>query len=183
MDKSGIIAQRIPKAPLERRVYAFLIDFIVVWLVSSLVTNLFLEFIIFVALWLVLRVIIVQANKGQSLGCWAMDLKIFDLKYRRLPSLLTLTKREGIIGIGAFVAMIGFKINFQDALLMLLLLTPLIIDGIAMFSDEEYNQAFHDRICDTIIIQTKRGFSLDLRVKKLIKEAKETWEKNQRRYK
>ncbi|NCO76197.1 MAG: RDD family protein [Cyanobacteria bacterium] len=172
--------RRSPKAPFDRRGYAFLIDFVVVWIISSLVTNIILEFLIFTLLWLILRVIVVDKNKGQSLGNWAMDLKIVDLKFNRLPSLLSLTKREGIIALGGFLAMIGLKINFQDFLLMILFMTPLILDVLTVFTNDQYNQAFHDRISGTIIIQTKRGFSLDLRLKKLFREARKTWRKNRK---
>jgi hypothetical protein len=34
-------------------------------------------------------------------------------------------------------------------------------------ADEEAQQAFHDRVAQTIVIQTRRGFSLDIRLKKL----------------
>ncbi|AFZ53063.1 RDD family protein [Cyanobacterium aponinum UTEX 3222] len=173
--------RRVPKAPFERRAYAFLIDFIIVWIFSSLVTNIFLELVIFVLLWFIFRVIIVQINKGQSLGRWAMDLKIADIRRKRQPSMVSMSKREGVIALIAFTAMIGLKINFKDSLLMVLLLTPIIVDGLTIFSDDEYNQAFHDRLCDTIIIQTRRGFSLDLRLKKLFKEAKETWQKKRKK--
>lgn len=183
MYSEEILFRRSPKAPFDRRAYAFLIDFIVVWLISSLVTNIFLEFLVFTLLWWILRVIIVDKNKGQSLGRWTMDLKIVDLRFNRLPSLLTLTKREGTVAIGAFLAMIALKVNFQDFLLMMLFATPLLLDGLTIFTDDQYNQSFHDRISGTMITQTKRGFSLDLRLKKLFKETGKTWEKNRRRYK
>lgn len=173
--------RRSPKAPFDRRAYAFLIDFIGVSTISSLVTNIFLEFVVFTLLWLVLRVIIVDKNRGQSLGRWAMDLKVTDLRLNRLPSIITLAKREGIIAMGAFLAMIGLQINFQDFLLMMLFATPLILDGLTVFTENQYNQAFHDRISGTIITQTKRGFSLDLRLKKLFREAQKTLQKNKRR--
>jgi uncharacterized RDD family membrane protein YckC len=153
----------------------------VVWLISSLVTNLFLEFIIFTLLWFVLRVIVVQANQGQSLGRWAMDLKIIDLRWKRLPSIVTLSKREGILAVAAFIAMIGLKINFRDLLLMFVCLVPLVADAIIILSDDENNQSFHDRLSDTMITQTRRGFSLDLKMKKLINEVKETWRKKQKK--
>lgn len=181
MYSEGNQFRRVPKAPFERRAYAFLIDFIIVWIFSSLVTNIFLEFVIFLLLWFILRVIIVQVNKGQTLGRTAMDLKIADIRRKRLPSMVSLSKREGIIAVIAFLAMIGLKINFKDSLLMFLLLTPIIVDGVTIFADEEYNQAFHDRISDTIIIQTRRGISLDLRLKKLFKELQKKWQKNRRR--
>ncbi len=174
--------RRTPKAPPERRAYAFLVDFIVVWLISSLVTNVFAELLIFILLWLVLRVVVVDKNQGQSLGRWAFDLKIIDAKYNnRRPSLTNLTKREIIIALGAFLAMIGLKINFRNFISMLLLLIPIIIDGFTALTDDEYNQAFHDRTSNTIIVQTKRGYSLDLRIKKLIKEAQRAWQKNRKR--
>ena len=118
MSGQEILYRRSPKAPFERRAYAFLIDFIVIWLISSIVTNLFLEFLVFLLLWLGLRVIVVQVNKGQSLGRWAMDLKVMDLRWQRLSSLVNLCKREGILAIIAFVAMVGLKINFRDFLLL-----------------------------------------------------------------
>ena len=181
MSEQEILYRRSPKAPFERRAYAFLIDFILVWLISSTITNLLLEFIVFLSLWFALRVIVVQANKGQSLGRWAMDLTIMDLRWKRIPSLVTLSKREGILAVVAFLAMIGLKINFHDLLLMLLCLSPLIADCISIFSDDEYNQSFHDRLRGTIITQTRRGFSLDLKMKKLISEVKQAWRKNRRK--
>ncbi len=183
MYSEEILFRRSPKAPFDRRAYAFLIDFVIVWLISSLVTNIFLEFLVFTFLWLIFRVIVVDKNKGQSLGRWAMDLKIIDVQFNRLPSLICLTKREGTIAIASFLMMIALKINFQDFLLMILFATPLILDGLTIFSDDQYNQAFHDRISGTIITQTKRGFSLDLRLKKLFKETRQTWLKNRRKYK
>lgn len=172
--------RRSPKAPFDRRAYAFLIDFVVVWIISSLVTNIFLEFLIFSLLWLILRVVVVDKNKGQSLGRWAMDLKISDARLGRLPSLASLTKREGLIAVVCFLTMMGLKVNVQDFILMLLLCTPLLIDGFTALTDDEYNQAFHDRWTGTIIIQTRRGFSLDLKIKKMYKIAKKNWQKNRR---
>lgn len=96
-------------------------------------TNIFLELVIFVLLWFIFRVIIVQINKGQSLGRWAMDLKIADIRRKRQPSMVSMSKREGVIALIAFTAMIGLKINFKDSLLMVLLLTPIIVDGLTIF--------------------------------------------------
>ncbi|MGY6530194.1 MAG: RDD family protein [Cyanobacterium sp.] len=175
------LVRRKPKAPPERRAYAFLVDFVLVWLISSLVSDVFAEFLVFILLWLVLRVIVVDKNQGQSLGKWAFDLKIIDVKLSRRPSLLNLTKRELILSIVSFLAMIGLKINFQNFISLLLFLAPIIIDGFTALTDEDYNQAFHDRIANTIIIQTKRGYSLDLRIKKWTKEAQKAWQKNKKK--
>ena len=162
--------RRFPKVPIERRVYAFLIDFVLVWIISSLVTNIFLEFLTFCFLWFILRVVVVDRNHGQSLGRWAFDMKILDVRFNKIPSIASLCKREGILCVAAFLAMIGFKINFFNLLSMILLVIPLFIDCVMAITDEELNQAFHDRLAETIMIQTKRGFSLDLRLRKLVTE-------------
>lgn len=158
--------RRFPKVPLDRRAYAFLVDFITVWFLSSFFRGLIRDLVFFV-IWLILRVIIVEVNKGQSLGNWAFDIKVIDMRLPRIPGLKELVKREGILGFAALLAMVGLNINFRNALSMLILITPLIIDCSIALGDEEYNQAFHDRIAQTIVIQTRRGFSLDLRLKKL----------------
>ena len=158
--------RRFPKVPLDRRAYAFLLDFVTVWFLSSFFRG-FVKDLVFLVVWLILRIIVVEKNKGQSLGSWAFDIKVIDIRLPRIPGLKELAKREGILGIAALLAMVGLNINFRNGLSMLILITPLIIDcGIAL-GDEEYNQAFHDKIGQTIVIQTRRGFSLDLRLKKL----------------
>ena len=50
---------------------------------------------------------------------------------------------------------------------MLLLLAPLVIDCSLALLDETSNLAFHDRVAETFMVQTERGFSLDLRLKKI----------------
>ncbi|WP_107667373.1 RDD family protein [Cyanothece sp. BG0011] len=160
--------RRFPKVPLDRRAYAFLLDFVTVWFLSSFFQGLVKD-LVFLGIWLILRIIIVGKNKGQSLGSWAFDIKVIDLRFLRIPGLQALAKREAILGFAAMLAMVGLNINFKNGLSMLIFITPLIIDcGIAI-GDEEYNQAFHDRVGNTIVIQTERGFSLDLRLKKLWK--------------
>lgn len=173
--------RRLPRVPIERRVYAFLIDFVSVWLLSSLTSNYFLEFLIFLVTWLILRVIVVEKNRGQSLGRWALDIKVIDGRFYKLPTLLALAKREGIICFLAFLAMIGLKINFANGISMVLLLAPLVADCGVAIADEELNQAFHDRIADTIVIQSRRGFSLDLRLKRLFTEIQQTIKQRRKR--
>ncbi len=160
--------RRFPKVPIDRRAYAFLLDFVTVWFLSSFFRGLVKD-LIFFGIWLILRVIIVEKNKGQSLGSWAFDIKVIDIRFLRIPGLKELSKREAILGFAAMLAMVGLNINFRNGLSMLIFITPLIIDCGLAIGDEEYNQAFHDRIGNTIVIQTKRGFSLDLRLKKLWK--------------
>ncbi len=164
--------RRFPKVPLERRAYAFLLDFVTVWFLSSFFQG-FIKDIVFIVVWLILRIIIVEKNKGQSLGSWAFDIKVIDIRFLRISGLKELTKREAILGFAALLAMIGLNINFKNGLSMLIFIAPLIIDCGMALGDEEYNQAFHDRIGNTIVVQTDRGFSLDLRLKKLWKIIKQ----------
>lgn len=93
------IYKRFPRVPIERRAAAFGIDFVAVWFVSSLLAiNVPVQMLVFSLLWLGLRVVLVSNNQGQSLGSWAMDMKVLEARSSRVPGLLTLTKREGILG-------------------------------------------------------------------------------------
>ncbi len=157
--------RRFPRVPLERRAYAYLLDFVTVWLLSSFATG-WLRAVVFLGVWLVFRVIIVLTNQGQSLGNWAFDLKVINYRFRRLPEATDLAKREGILGLASLSAMVGLNINFMNAISMLLLIAPLLMDCGLALSDEEFNQAFHDRVAGTVVIRAKRGFSLDLRLKR-----------------
>ncbi|MEQ8970474.1 MAG: RDD family protein [Coleofasciculus sp. C1-SOL-03] len=172
------IHKRFPQVPIERRFYAFLIDFVAVWLISSMAGgNPFLQMLVFIALWFGLRVVLVSNNQGQSLGRWALDMKVLDANYGKLPGLLTLTKREGILGVCALLAMVGLNIGFANGISMLLLIAPLGVDcGIAL-SEPETQQAFHDRIAQTLVIQTRRGFSLDLRMKRWVAQIRRRMQK------
>lgn len=160
--------RRYPKVPIERRVGAFAIDFLGVWFISSFfASNLFFQWIVLLPTWMIWRVIIADKNQGQSLGRWAMDTQVVDPRFDRLPDLMALGKRELILGCGVALAIAGLQINVRNGLSMLLLLAPLLIDCSLAFLDEENNLAGHDRVAETLTIQTERGFSLDLRLKKI----------------
>lgn len=166
--------RRLPKVPIDRRAYAFLIDFVTVWLVSSFVGNAWvLQFFVFLVVWFILRVIVVEKNKGQSLGRWALDMKVIDLRLKRIPGITELAIREGIVGLSAALTMIGFNYTFPNPLSMILLSSFLLVDCGMALGDEDYRQAFHDRFSKTVIIPSKRGFSLDLRLKQIWREIKQ----------
>ncbi len=170
---------RYPRVPMNRRIGAFAIDFVAVWVVSSFFGfGSILQGIIFFIAWLGMRVIVVEQNQGQSLGRWLMDIKVIAPRYNRVPDMLSLAKREAIVGLAAILAMYGLQINFKNGLSMLLLLTPLLVDCALAIVDEELDRAFHDRIAETLMVQTKRGFSLDLRLKKIFAQIK----RNMRKY-
>lgn len=160
--------RRYPKVPIDRRVGAFAIDFLSVWFISSFfASNLLIQWLVFLPSWLIMRVLIVEKNRGQSLGRWAFDIKVIDPRFNRIPDLLSLSKREIIVGIASALAIAGLQINVRNGLSMLLLLSPLMIDCSLALLDEEANLAFHDRVAQTFMVQTERGFSLDLRLKKI----------------
>ncbi|MEB3227304.1 MAG: RDD family protein [Synechocystis sp.] len=171
---------RIPRAPLERRAYAYLLDFVTIWLFSSL-ANGFVQFLIFGIGWIGLRIILVSANQGQSLGGWAFDLKVVHLQRRRLPGILELSQREGILGGASYLAMLGLNINFRNGVTFLLLIAPLMADCALAIAEDGLNQAFHDRLAGTVVLSSKRGFSLDLRLKRLWINLKRQWATRQRR--
>ncbi|BBA80083.1 hypothetical protein RGRSB_1685 [cyanobacterium endosymbiont of Rhopalodia gibberula] len=165
-DNESAIYRRFPKVPLDRRTYAFVLDFVTIWFVSSFFRGI-LQGLIFIICWLTLRVILVEKNQGQSLGSWAFDIKVIDVQFSKIPGLIELAKREGILGVVALLAMIGLRISFRNGLSMLLLTMPLLVDCGIVLGDQELNQAFHDRIAGTIVVPANRGFSLDLRLKRL----------------
>ncbi len=159
--------RKYPKVPINRRVWAFAIDFLSIWFISSFfASNLYVQWLVFLPLWLIMRVLIVEKNKGQSLGKWAFDIKVIDPRFNRVPELMNLFKRELMVGVFAALAIAGLQ-NFMNGLSVLLLLSPLAIDCAISLLDEEANLAGHDRVAQTFMVQTERGFSLDLRLKKI----------------
>jgi hypothetical protein len=167
--------RRFPRVPVERRIAAFLIDFVTVWFISSFFA-LGIRWLVFLVAWLIMRVIVVDRNQGQSLGRYALDMKVIDVRFYRLPDLMALGKREGLLGFGAMLASLGLS-SFSNGLVLLFLLTPLLIDCVPAFFDEALDRAFHDLLAETMIIQTPRGFSLDLRLKKIVAQIQRNMQK------
>jgi uncharacterized RDD family membrane protein YckC len=164
---------RLPKVPIERRAAAFVIDFMAVgvasWLFRGNALGISLsQLIVFSLGWVGLRVFLVVRNQGQSLGRWALDMKLVDARFGKTPGLVELSKREGMVGFCALLVVIGFNIGLAHILSFLLLISPLAADCGLALSDSLYQQAFHDRWANTRVIATRRGWSLDLRVKKLL---------------
>ncbi len=151
---------------MSRRVAAFVVDFGAVSLLSSLAgSNLYI--FLFLFFWLGLRVVIVQNNRGQSLGRWAFDTRLLDPKYGSTPGLLELFKREVITGVGCLLVLIGLVNLSPTNGFILIAPIPLLVDCGFAFTDLENRQAFHDRLCRTITVQTRRGYSLDIKLKKM----------------
>jgi hypothetical protein len=79
-----------------------------------------------------------------------------------------LAKREGITLFGALLATIGLNIGFSNGISLLLLISPLAADGCVALADPDLQQTLHDRLAKTMIVASRRGYSLDLRVKRLL---------------
>lgn len=162
-----LTSARLPRVPLGRRSAAFLIDFFLVGLTSSIVRG-GLAAILFLLLWLGLRVFFVANNRGQSVGRYAMDIKLVDARSIKIPLLLDLAKREGLLGFAAMLAWSGFVSLSPTSAWAILLMIPLGVDCGFAFADPEARLAFHDRLAHTVLLQSRRGYSLDLKVKLLV---------------
>ncbi|MEB3340602.1 RDD family protein [Okeania sp.] len=171
---SNDIIPQLPKAPLSRRAAAFSIDTIVVWFLCTIISNNWFTFIVFfVVFWMAIRVLLAYKNQGQSIGHFALDMKVLDTRYERIPGILELSKREGILALAGSLAMLGMSNLTSGNAAVLLLIIPLFLDfTVALVDIERHQQAFHDRISQTIVVGTMRGYSLDIKLKWLLDEAK-----------
>ncbi|MDJ0733442.1 MAG: RDD family protein [Nostocaceae cyanobacterium] len=164
--------QEYPQVGIGRRCLAFGIDFLGVWLVSSLLgsNNLgiqFVQILVFIVGWLILRVIVPYNNQGQSLGRWTFDIKLLEAEWARIPDLQSFLKREMIVGLEALLISIAISNIIRNPTAILLIL-PLVIDCGAALSDTRMRQAFHDRYARTMIVSSRRGYSLDIKFKRLV---------------
>jgi hypothetical protein len=84
-----------------------------------------------------------------------------------------LMKREVVTGLGSLLTLIGVVSLSPTNGWILILPIPLLVDCGAAFLDTENRQALHDRLAGTVITQSRRGYSLDLKVRKLFAEMKQ----------
>lgn len=163
-----IVPAYYPKVPLWRRGAALAIDALAIGLLSLMMgSSVAAIAVVFILGWLGMRVVLVARNRGQSLGRWALDMKIVDARRGGTPDLLTLTKREGAVGLGALLVWLGLLL-VSTAPWAILLFLPLAIDCSLAWVDGDRQQALHDQISQTRVVQTRRGYSLDLKLKRLI---------------
>jgi len=164
--------KRYPKVEIGRRAMAFATDFLVVWLVSSFLGSSTLgiqiaQILLFIFAWLVIRVLVAYNNQGQSLGRWAFDIKVLDTERGRVPGLQALLKREAITCLGALLVSVTLG-NIWRNPTAIVLLFPLAIDCGVALSDNELKQALHDRFANTMVVSSQRGYSLDVKIRRLI---------------
>ncbi|NJM72252.1 MAG: RDD family protein [Scytonema sp. RU_4_4] len=161
-----------PKVEFGRRGMASGIDFLCVWIVSSLLGSSQLgvqvvQILVFAITWIILRVVVPYNNQGQSLGRYAFDIKVLEVERGKVPDLQSLLKREGIVGLGALLVSIALSNIIRNPTAILLFI-PLAIDCGAALSDTQLRQALHDRYAKTMVISSRRGYSLDIKVKHFI---------------
>lgn len=176
--RTQLPARRAVPPPLWRRGVALGIDAIAVGLISSIAGGSWLaQGIFFVIGWLVMRVVLVSRNRGQSLGRWAMDMRILDAVRGGSPTLMTLTQREGGLAIATFLAFWGITHLSPTTAWALLLLIPLGVDAGFAYSDPTGSLTFHDRYARTFIAETRRGYSLDQKVQQWVAEVRDRMKK------
>ncbi|HEY9858434.1 MAG TPA: RDD family protein [Candidatus Obscuribacterales bacterium] len=174
--RSDLAATRLPRPPLWRRAAAFGIDFFCAWFMGSLVLGSgamvqLLRSLLFLIVWLGLRVFLPYRNQGQSLGRWIFDVKVIDSKLLRSADLLALLKREGYLAASSLFLAIGLSSwrLIREGWIVLLVL-PLALDLGLAIADSLNQQSLHDRLASTSVIQSSRGYSLDLKLKRLLAE-------------
>ncbi|MDJ1178478.1 RDD family protein [Roseofilum sp. BLCC_M91] len=155
-----------PRAPLSRRTAAFAMDLTLIWLFCAIAgRSLFLP--AFVLAWFTARIFVVLKNKGQSLGRYAFDLRVVD-STGRTPLFSDLLKREAILGVGSILALGGLNALNPANAWSLLLMLPLGVDCGWAFAETNWRQAFHDQVAGTLMVQSRRGYSLDLKLKQIL---------------
>ncbi|WP_346290045.1 RDD family protein [Sphaerothrix gracilis] len=160
---------RYPKVPLWRRGTALAVDCLPVGLISALAANnLVIWLLLFIPIWLGLRVAVVLNNQGQSLGRWAFNMRIAELHKGKTPLLPVLLKREALIGLECGLAVFGLMRLGPMAAWAVILLLPLLGDACVMLADPINKQTLHDRIAATAVISSRRGYRLDLKIRKIV---------------
>ncbi|MBW4655116.1 MAG: RDD family protein [Kaiparowitsia implicata GSE-PSE-MK54-09C] len=163
-----------PIVPRWRRAAALGIDGLLAGIASTFVGyGFWLQAVMFALVWLVLRVLVVSNNRGQSLGRWAMDIRLIEIRRRITPTLLTLTQREALLGICAFLAFWGALHFSPTAAWTLLLLIPLGVVAASTLSDDNAGVAIHDQYTKTRVVPTDRGYSLDIKIRNLVAELRQ----------
>jgi uncharacterized RDD family membrane protein YckC len=166
--RSDLALPPYPRVPLWRRGAAWGIDFVAVALLSSIIgMSAIAQGVLFIVAWLGMRVILVSKNHGQSLGRWALDMKVVDGRWGSTPGLEKLAQREGLVAVGAVLALFGLANLNPASPWSVLLFIPLGADGVLAVFDDDRRQTFHDQLCGTLIVQTRRGYSLDIKLKQL----------------
>lgn len=160
---------QLPIADIRRRTGAAAIDFLLSWAISSFVGGAlgglaFGYWSIFLASWYGMRVLLVLNNQGQSPGHWALDMKVVQEESGRMPRQEWLLRREGSIGFACSLFLVALQNQSLSALLFVLVI-PIGFDFWLASTDQRLGQTLHDRWGRTVVINTLRGYSLDVKLR------------------
>jgi uncharacterized RDD family membrane protein YckC len=156
---------RFSLAQMGQRVAASGIDIVVCLMLSS-----FLEALvgidvvsgagelIFCFVWLFNRVLVPTKNQGQSVGRWAMNLRVVDVEFGKTANVVALARREATVLI-AMLIWIASLDSLTGAVILALI--PVVVDIAPAFVDIDRRQALHDKVGDTIVINSRKGFELE----------------------
>ncbi|MFY7807155.1 MAG: RDD family protein [Limnoraphis robusta] len=171
---SDLVPPTYPRVPTWRRTAALGTDIFIVGLLSSLIgSNGVLRFFLFILFWFSLRVFLVAKNQGQSLGRWAFDQTVIDPRYNKTPGILELSRREAVIGVSVFLALLGLGGVVSGNAGILLFWIPIAVDcGLVFFDTTRNPQTFHDRLGRTLVVGTQRGYSLDIKIRHWVDKIK-----------
>jgi uncharacterized RDD family membrane protein YckC len=155
-----------------RRGAALVLDILVANGLSALVlSNDLAKLLLFLLFWLCLRIVFVVKNQGQSLGRWLLNIRVIDTRFNKTPGILELSKREGLLGIIVVLTLIGIRHLWSGNAGILLWTVPFVLDsGITLFDTKRHPQTIHDRVSHTIVIGCNRGYSLDVKLQKWMKQ-------------
>jgi uncharacterized RDD family membrane protein YckC len=100
---------------MGRRTAAFAIDWAVAWLLSFPFGSTgagvpVAQGVIFLLVWLLSRIYVPYQNQGQTLGRWALDMRVIERRSSRVPGLFELVKRESVTGVGALLVVMTLGI-------------------------------------------------------------------------
>ncbi len=155
--------------PLWKRGAALGVDFTAVGLISAFLgMSVAAQAILFIVGWLLMRVVVVSKKRGQSLGRWAFNMQVIDGQRGKTPDLMALAQREGLVALGTTLAFLGVTNFGPTAAWALLLFIPLGLDCGVAYANLDSGQAFHDQIAGTYVVQSRLGYSLDTKLKKIV---------------
>ena len=168
---------QLPIADLRRRIGAAAIDFVIALGVSSIIASALGggalgAWLFFLICWYVIRVLFVLNNQGQSPGHWALDMKVVQENSGRMPRQEWMLRREAAIGFVCSLLLISLQ-NQSYGILIFVLAIPVGFDGWCASTDRQLGQTLHDRWGRTVVINTVRGYSLDLKVQQWIADFQE----------
>ncbi|AFY70525.1 RDD domain containing protein [Thalassoporum mexicanum PCC 7367] len=156
---------RFSLAQMGQRTAASGIDIVVCLMLSSLLEALVgIDVVssggelIFCFVWLFGRVLVPTRTQGQSIGRWAMNLRVVDVEFGKTANVIALARREATILI-AMLIWIASLDSLTGA--VILALVPVVVDIAPAFVDIDRRQALHDRIGGTIVINSRKGFELE----------------------